>query len=52
MPGERAAAVDGPILEYLLALEDFDRKFPGFEHDIHGVDRDSTGGFLVECFKT
>ncbi len=52
MPGERSGALDGPILEYLLALEDFDRKFPGFEHDIHGVVRDSTGAFLVECFKT
>jgi arginine/lysine/ornithine decarboxylase len=51
MPGERAGALDGPILEYLLALEDFDRRFPSFDHDIHGVERDSTGAFLVECLK-
>ena len=52
MPGERAAGLDGPVLEYLSALEDFDRHFPGFDHDIHGVERDPTGAFLVECFKT
>ena len=24
--------------DYLLGLEAFDRKFPGFEHDTHGVE--------------
>jgi arginine decarboxylase len=51
MPGERAGAGDGAVLEYLLALEDLDRRFPSFDHDIHGVERDSTGAFLVECLK-
>jgi arginine decarboxylase len=49
MPGEEAGAANGPILEYLLALEDFDRQFPSFDHDIHGVERDPAGAFLVEC---
>jgi hypothetical protein len=49
MPGEDAGAVDGPILGYLRALQDFDRRFPGFEHDIHGVERATNGAFLVEC---
>ena len=40
MPGERAGATDGPVLSYLLALEDFDAKFPGFAHDVHGVEHD------------
>jgi arginine/lysine/ornithine decarboxylase len=51
MPGERAGVGDGAVLEYLLALEDLDRWFPSFDHDIHGVERDSTGAFLVECLK-
>jgi arginine decarboxylase len=51
MPGEEAGAADGPVLQYLAALEDFDRGFPSFDHDIHGVERDSTGAFLVECLK-
>ena len=49
MPGERAGAIDGPVLSYLLALEDFDAKFPGFVHDIHGVQRDEHGIFAIEC---
>ena len=49
MPGERAGAIDGPVLSYLLSLEDFDAKFPGFVHDIHGVQRDEHGIFAIEC---
>ncbi len=49
MPGESAGAADGPLLEYLAALEAFDRRFPGFEHDIHGVERDDSGTYAIEC---
>ena len=49
MPGESAGAADGPLLEYLAALEAFDRRFPGFEHDIHGVERDAAGSYAIEC---
>ncbi len=49
MPGESAGPVDGPLLEYLAALEAFDKRFPGFEHDIHGVERDADGNYAVEC---
>jgi arginine/lysine/ornithine decarboxylase len=49
MPGEKAGLANGPIIEYLLALEDFDRRFPSFDHDIHGVERNPSGAFLVEC---
>ena len=49
MPGERAGAIDGPVLRYLLALEAFDARFPGFAHDIHGVERDERGVFSIEC---
>lgn len=38
MPGENAGPADGPVLKYLKALEAFDRKFPGFAHDTHGVE--------------
>lgn len=38
MPGEQAGSRSGPFVSYLKALQDFDRKFPGFEHDIHGID--------------
>jgi len=49
MPGESAGAADGPLLEYLAALETFDKHFPGFEHDIHGVERDTDGNYAIEC---
>ncbi len=49
MPGERAGAEDAPVLAYLLALQDFDRKYPGFEHDIHGVEAGDDGRYRVMC---
>jgi arginine decarboxylase len=49
MPGESAGPADGPLLEYLAALETFDKRFPGFEHDIHGVERDAEGSYAIEC---
>jgi arginine decarboxylase len=49
MPGESAGPADGPLLEYLAALEAFDKRFPGFEHDIHGVERDAGGSYAIEC---
>jgi lysine decarboxylase/arginine decarboxylase len=38
MPGENAGAADGPVIGYLEALQAFDRLFPGFTHDTHGVE--------------
>jgi arginine decarboxylase len=37
MPGEALGKPDGPVLCYLTALRDFDRNFPGFEHETHGI---------------
>ncbi|TLM78780.1 arginine decarboxylase [Microbulbifer harenosus] len=50
MPGENFGAEDSPILGYLKALEAFDREFPGFEHDNHGVEvRD--GNYSIYALK-
>ena len=38
MPGERAGDPGGGVLGYLAALEAFDAKFPGFEHENHGIE--------------
>ncbi|PXW14949.1 Orn/Lys/Arg family decarboxylase [Paraburkholderia caballeronis] len=46
MPGENAGPADGPVLAYLKALETFDHAFPGFTHDIHGVEVDD-GAYRV-----
>lgn len=50
MPGESIGAPDGPLLRYLTALESFDRRFPGFRSETHGVTIDEdTGDYLIEC---
>ncbi|MGW3987194.1 Orn/Lys/Arg family decarboxylase [Streptomyces sp. NPDC004830] len=52
MPGESVGTADGPLLRYLSALESFDRRFPGFGSETHGVTRDpDTGDYLIECLR-
>ncbi|MFB7949689.1 Orn/Lys/Arg decarboxylase N-terminal domain-containing protein [Kitasatospora phosalacinea] len=52
MPGESLGDPDGPLLRYLTALESFDRAFPGFGSEAHGVVTDpDTGDHLVECLR-
>lgn len=50
MPGENAGKTDGPFLGYLKALEAFDRRFPGFGHDTHGVEVEE-GKYRIMCIK-
>jgi arginine decarboxylase len=50
MPGEATGPDDGPYLGYLRALQNWDKKFPGFGHDTHGVEnRDGT--HFIQCLK-
>ena len=50
MPGEATGPDDGPYLGYLRALQNWDKRFPGFGHDTHGVEnRDGT--HFVQCLK-
>jgi arginine/lysine/ornithine decarboxylase len=48
MPGEATGAIDGPYLSYLRALSSWDRRFPGFGHDTHGVEN-RNGTYFVQC---
>jgi arginine decarboxylase len=50
MPGEATGAADGPYLSYLRALSSWDRRFPGFGHDTHGVEN-REGTASVQCLK-
>jgi arginine/lysine/ornithine decarboxylase len=50
MPGEATGASDGPYLSYLRALWSWDRRFPGFGHDTHGVEN-REGTYYVQCLK-
>ena len=52
MPGERITTATKSIQDYLLYAREFDRKFPGFETDIHGLRFNSKNGerrYLVDC---
>ncbi len=55
MPGERIDSVRTPLLlKFLNILADFDSRFPGFEHEVHGVEAvrdDATGQvhYEVDC---
>ena len=50
VPGENAGPADGPILGYLKALEAYDRLFPGFTHDTHGVEVED-GAYHLMCVR-
>jgi len=49
MPGERTGPAQGPVLRFLLAIEEFDKKFPGFNHELHGIEADEEGNFWIRC---
>lgn len=49
-PGERTGKQNGPVLQYLKSLQDFDRRFPGFEHDTHGIEN-VKGEYMMYCVK-
>ncbi len=50
MPGESTGSSDGPYLGYLKALAAWDRRFPGFGHDTHGIEN-RDGVQYVQCLK-
>jgi len=50
MGGERAGSLEEPILGYLKTLQDFDNRFPGFEHDTHGIENEK-GSYTTYCIK-
>jgi arginine decarboxylase len=50
MPGELTGPADGPYLGYLNALSAWDRRFPGFGHDTHGVEN-RDGVHYLQCLK-
>jgi len=50
MPGESTGAKDGPYLGYLRALASWDKLFPGFGHDTHGIEH-RDGVQYMQCLK-
>jgi arginine decarboxylase len=50
MPGEDAGQKNGPYLGYLRALQAWDKRFPGFGHETHGVES-KDGTYFIYCLK-
>ncbi len=50
MPGERFTAQTRSIIDYLEFARTFDQSFPGFDADVHGLQREG-GQYTVDCIK-
>lgn len=50
MPGERFTSQTRSIIDYLAFARTFDRSFPGFDADVHGLQREE-GLYTVDCIK-
>ena len=54
MGGETVSGEAQAIAEYLIARENFENEFPGYEGDIHGITREKRGErtvFRTLCIK-
>jgi arginine decarboxylase len=47
MPGERFGAPDSPVMRLILAMEEFGKRFPGFEREVHGIEVDGDGNYWM-----
>jgi len=47
MPGERLCGPDSPVIKLILALEEFGKRFPGFEREVHGIEVDAQGDYWM-----
>jgi arginine decarboxylase len=47
MPGERLGAMDSPVMRLVLAFEEFGKRFPGFEREVHGIEVDAQGDYWM-----
>jgi arginine decarboxylase len=49
MPGERLGGQDSPVIKLILALEEFGKRFPGFEREVHGIEVDAQGDYWMRA---
>ncbi len=47
MPGERLGGEDSPVIKLILAMEEFGKRFPGFEREVHGIEVDAEGNYWM-----
>ena len=52
MPGERLGGPESPVIKLILAMEQFGRRFPGFEREVaYGIEVDvgEAGSYLMRA---
>lgn len=49
MPGERLGGSESPVIKLILAMEEFGKRFPGFEREVHGIEVDSNGNYWMRA---
>jgi len=49
MPGERLGGPDSPVIRLILAMEEFGKRFPGFERETHGIEVDGNGEYWMRA---
>jgi arginine decarboxylase len=49
MPGERLGGPDSPVIKLILAMEEFGKRFPGFEREVHGIEVDADGNYWMRA---
>ena len=47
MPGERLGGPESPVIKLILAMEEFGKRFPGFEREVHGIETDEDGNYWM-----
>jgi arginine decarboxylase len=49
MPGERLGGPESPVIKLILAMEEFGKRFPGFERETHGIEVDASGDYWMRA---
>ena len=49
MPGERLGGANSPVIKLILAMEEFGKRFPGFERETHGIEVDNEGNYWMRA---
>ncbi len=49
MPGERLGGPESPVIKLILAMEEFGKRFPGFEREVHGIEVDANGDYWMRA---
>src|SRR5271154_2994280 len=49
MPGERLGGSESPVIKLILAMEEFGKRFPGFEREVHGIEADADGNYWMRA---